>query len=730
MTTLEDKQTEYKSSKAQLVSIIGSIVATGELTEEQKEQIDSLTNIYNTKKSEVQKDIEETKESYNGSKFDYLQNQIYNLKSSIINNDDNIQFSVSGTVDNEESITQITLNLDGITQRVGGLEKTNNVVDMKNQYYLSTSKFELVGGTWKDTLPTPQEQEGKFLWIKTISIRTDETTTETSPICISAQDGLNGVNGVTYYTWIKYANDASGTGLSDSPTGKTYIGFAYNKTTATESTIASDYTWSLIQGAKGDTGVAGAKGTDGITYYTWIKYSDNANGNPCYDIPTSTTKYIGISPNQTTATESSDYTKYTWSKFQGDQGVKGDTGATGQQGVSVTSVILQYAKNTNTTTAPTTGWDTVMPTYAEGYYLWIRTGVKYSNATDYVYSVPVCDQSWKANAEVYSQYKQLKNQFNWIVKEGTNASDMKLTAEMLKLVTDNVIIEAKKIELNGSININDGTFRVATNGNTKIGGLCDHNNSDGTSRGVFEVTSNGNAYFRNKTNGEIYTYIEDGRIKVKNKNDIITFDDGITSSNVLCLRAAKNEGSSPGTGGKIILSCNGGDDTTLDLRSLIYYKDSNGNYILSHRSSGSNTGVWLGSPSYMMNVVYAINGVKTSSDRTFKENIVYVSNEFKNKCLEFISNDYALTEYNYLEDNKTKLSAVAQDLIANEDGSNNEIGQLIVDCEEAFENQASLTMNQTQLLNIVIGAFQEHVRVTNDEINELKARLDKYESIA
>ena len=50
-----------------------------------------------------------------------------------------------------------------------------------------------------------------------------------------------------------------------------------------------------------------------------------------------------------------------------------------------------------------------MPSYQEGYYLWYRTRIKYSNRSDYVYSTPVCDQSWKANQEVYSQYKQLNN---------------------------------------------------------------------------------------------------------------------------------------------------------------------------------------------------------------------------------------------------------------------------------------------------------------------------------
>ena len=155
------------------------------------------------------------------------------------------------------------------------------------------------------------------------------------------QQGPAGTDGKTYYTWIKYANSSTGSGMSNDPTDKTYIGFAYNKTTPTESNNASDYTWSLIKGDKGDTGVQGPSGKDGTTTYTWIKYSDNADGTGLYDTPKSTTKYIGIATNKTTATESTTKTDYTWSLFKGDkgdtgsqgpQGEKGDTGAQGPKG--------------------------------------------------------------------------------------------------------------------------------------------------------------------------------------------------------------------------------------------------------------------------------------------------------------------------------------------------------------------------------------------------------------
>lgn len=191
--------------------------------------------------------------------------------------------------------------------------------------------------------------------------------------------GAKGADGKTTYTWIRYADNASGSGISNSPTGKTYIGFAYNKTTATESNTPSDYTWSLIKGEKGDQGVPGAKGADGKTTYTWIKYSDNSTGSGMYDTPKSTTQYIGIAVNKTTATESNTPSDYTWSKFKGDDGADG-------KGIKSTAVTYQVS--TSGTTPPTGTWNSSIPSVAANQYLWTRTVITYTdNTTSTSYSV-------------------------------------------------------------------------------------------------------------------------------------------------------------------------------------------------------------------------------------------------------------------------------------------------------------------------------------------------------
>lgn len=75
--------------------------------------------------------------------------------------------------------------------------------------------------------------------------------------------GEPGKDGKTYYTWVRYADDASGNGMSDSPNGKYYIGFAYNKETPTESSDPADYQWTKYKGDDGQDGV----GIESITKY-------------------------------------------------------------------------------------------------------------------------------------------------------------------------------------------------------------------------------------------------------------------------------------------------------------------------------------------------------------------------------------------------------------------------------------------------------------------------------
>lgn len=158
-----------------------------------------------------------------------------------------------------------------------------------------------------------------------IGIAVNKTTaTESTTASDYTWSQIKGDSGVSLYTWIKYADDAIGTGLSNTSTGKTYIGIAVNKNSATESTTASDYEWSLI---KGD------------TLYTWIKYADDAVGTGLSDSPTGKT-YIGIAVNKTSATESTTAVDYAWSLIKGADGsgtLASITAGTGLSGGTITT---------------------------------------------------------------------------------------------------------------------------------------------------------------------------------------------------------------------------------------------------------------------------------------------------------------------------------------------------------------------------------------------------------
>lgn len=171
--------------------------------------------------------------------------------------------------------------------------------------------------------------------------------------------GDPGADGITLYTWIRYAEDANGTGISNSPDGKSYIGLAYNKTTASESNNPSDYTWSKITGKDG---VAGPAGENGKTLYTWIKYADtmpSSSSSTIYDIPNENTKYIGIAVNKDTASESTDAMVYTWSLFRGADGTNGRDGR------------IVYSAGIYDATVTYTATDTKAPyvLYGETYYV-------------------------------------------------------------------------------------------------------------------------------------------------------------------------------------------------------------------------------------------------------------------------------------------------------------------------------------------------------------------------
>lgn len=137
--------------------------------------------------------------------------------------------------------------------------------------------------------------------------------------------GKDGEDGKTQYTHLAYANSADGkTDFSVSDGNREYIGM-YVDFVEADSTDPTKYTWSLIKGADGAQGVPGTPGVNGKTPYFHIAYANSADGRTGFSVDDSVNKlYIGQYTDYT-PDDSTDPTKYSWTKIKGEPGTAGRT---------------------------------------------------------------------------------------------------------------------------------------------------------------------------------------------------------------------------------------------------------------------------------------------------------------------------------------------------------------------------------------------------------------------
>lgn len=196
--------------------------------------------------------------------------------------------------------------------------------------------------------------------------------------------GKDGEDGKTSYTHIAYANSADGqTDFSVSDSNREYVGM-YVDFTETDSQDPDDYAWSKIKGADGSQGTPGKPGADGKTPYLHIAYANSADGSSGFSTSDSTNKlYIGQYTDYTQA-DSTDPSKYAWTKIKGETGATGapgKDGADGADGIGIKSITEYYAVSSSNTTAPTS-WSTSVPAMTTtNRYLWNYEKFTYSNNT-------------------------------------------------------------------------------------------------------------------------------------------------------------------------------------------------------------------------------------------------------------------------------------------------------------------------------------------------------------
>lgn len=134
-----------------------------------------------------------------------------------------------------------------------------------------------------------------------------------------------GTDGLTQYTHLAYANSADGkTDFSVDSPNREYIGM-YVDFTEADSMNPDDYAWSLIKGADGADGTPGKPGADGKTPYFHVAYANSEDGNTGFSVDDSANKlYIGQYTDYEKA-DSTDPTKYSWTKIKGNDGTPGRT---------------------------------------------------------------------------------------------------------------------------------------------------------------------------------------------------------------------------------------------------------------------------------------------------------------------------------------------------------------------------------------------------------------------
>ena len=79
-----------------------------------------------------------------------------------------------------------------------------------------------------------------------------------------------------------------------------------------------------------------------------------------------------------------------------------------QIGVGISNTDVEYADSTNSTEAPTTGWQTNAPKWQNGHFIWTRTHIAYTDGRD-KYTAPVCLPSGKGIDHIVEQYYSSTN---------------------------------------------------------------------------------------------------------------------------------------------------------------------------------------------------------------------------------------------------------------------------------------------------------------------------------
>lgn len=307
---------------------------------------------------------------------------------------------------------------DGQDGQDGKDGKGVRIVDVL--YYLSTSSSSLVGGSWLTT--PPAWVNGKYMWSKTKVTYTDNTTSETSPVCITGSKGSDGTNGsdgedgrgissiIEQYYLSTSSNSLVGGSWSTTPPAWENGKYIWTRSVITYTDSTSTTTNPICStGSTGETGI-GVKSV-AEQYYLSTSYSTPTGGSWQTSVPAwQDGKYIWTRVVIT-------YTDNTYTETD-PVCVTGGKGPSGNDGVGISAVDVLFYLSTSSSSLEGGAWSTTSPAWENGKYLWTKTKVTYTNGSTWE-SDPVCITGsqgktglpgamlrprgvWKANAEYYN----------------------------------------------------------------------------------------------------------------------------------------------------------------------------------------------------------------------------------------------------------------------------------------------------------------------------------------
>lgn len=181
--------------------------------------------------------------------------------------------------------------------------------------------------------------------------------------------------------------------------------------------------------------------------------------------------------------------------------------------------------------------------------------------------------------------------------------------------------------------------------------------------------------------------------------------------------------------GSVWLGCNDGVVNSTGGQSIIYVYNSAGRYTFRSNGNGNTD---LGYSNMPWRACYA-NTHSNTSDRTLKENIQYISSPTNpsvcsltddtitlDDCYDFIKNRLPIATYNYIADEEKlqKIGFIAQDILCDEYGNDDKIGQMILGRLSDSEEGEKLCYDINNVLGVILSAMQVMAKKIEDLENK------------